>query len=562
MRTTGLRTSGLCSAFVVLAAGLLLSASAGSAVAAKAKRAPGLPPAPVELSDRACPEWGRAGKRTCVGYIWARRFDFRLSPHIVRVGERITATVIDSQKDAPDPNFRHHWRWGTPPEGGELVSCRPRPGVWSLGPPEGRGGTCTWKMTKPVKQWQAASAIVEALGQNFPAEDYYAVIEDEYALSGHVRDLAGKGIEGVRIRITERKKPFRTTTTTTDSGGFYSAFLPKGSYNVHAFGTGALARLQLCAKVVRGAGRECDAAPQVELTSSEEVDFANYLRYLAINVGNVDPRCTSVEYKLCLPQDARDVWRYIRDWRPDVIVMSEVARETQLNSPILPPGWRGICGKSVDRRSGAPAAWNAANASHEHECVAWKTSRVSLVEGSAASAYGRNDQYGQSGALGPTCGYDFTGFRVRLRLDGFSTITAVAIHPDSKNKDCRTEEISRYWTKLADGSLTLIGGDWNTDSDAELQRPGSFIVNFSHGQYWNLFTDHKHYSATYLAGGLKRHLDHAFTNFGGPCTYCGRPYRTENLIHGAALGGYEGHPRADDGKGMDHRQILVDVTSP
>ncbi|BCL40223.1 hypothetical protein [Nostoc sp. MS1] len=69
----------------------------------------------------------------------------------------------------------------------------------------------------------------------------------------------------------------------------------------------------------------------------------------------------------------------------------------------------------------------------------------------------------------PNCNYDFTGFRSKLLLDNKFSITAVAVHPDSGNDRCRTKEISHYWSKLADGSYVIIGGDWNTSSDKELQ---------------------------------------------------------------------------------------------
>ena len=286
------------------------------------------------------------------------------------------------------------------------------------------------------------------------------------------------------------------------------------------------------------------------------------LRYLAINVGNASPQYGCWEYKLCRAQDVQNLRNYISTWKPDVVMLSEVYRAAQLtgtanNGPILPAGYTGVCGASRDRYSGALAAYNAANASHEHECVAWKTSRVTMVAGSAMSAYGRNDSYGQS-----NCSYDFTGFRVNLVLDGTYGITGTAVHPDSGNASCRTEEISRYWAQLAVGANTIIGGDWNTDSDSELQRPGAFKVNYLRGQHWTLANHTNEYSAIYALGLIKRKLDHTFSNFGAACTACGGAYGTASLAYGSALGSYDGHPRADNGAGMDHRQILVDVSLP
>jgi hypothetical protein len=286
------------------------------------------------------------------------------------------------------------------------------------------------------------------------------------------------------------------------------------------------------------------------------------LRYLAINVGNASPQYFCWEYKLCRAGDVQNLRNYIATWKPDVIMLSEVYRASQLtstanNGPILPAGYTGVCGQSRDRYSGAPAAYNAGNASHEHECIAWKSSRVSMVSGSAMSAFGRNDAYGQS-----NCSYDFTGFRANLVLDGAYAVTAVAVHPDASNASCRTEEVSRYWSQLAVGANTIIGGDWNTDLDSELQRPGAFKVNYLRGQHWMLVNHPEEYSAIYALGLVKRKLDHTFSSFGAPCTGCGGAYGTVNLTYSSALGSYDGHPRADNGEGMDHRQILVDVTVP
>lgn len=283
------------------------------------------------------------------------------------------------------------------------------------------------------------------------------------------------------------------------------------------------------------------------------------LRYLAVNTGNASIQYGCDEYKLCREQDVRHLREYIAAWQPDVVMLSELARGNQLlgtgvHGPVLPPGYQGVCGESRDRTTGELAAPDAPNASHEHECIGWKSSRLSLIAGSTQSAYGRNDDYGKK-----HCSYDFTGFRARLLLDGQYEITAVAVHPNSQVADCRLDEIARYWSELADGERTIIGGDWNTEDRDELQVPSGFRVNFSAGQHWDLAKHDDEWSAVYALGLYGRHLDHAFSNFGQPCTNCGALYGTVDLALGSALGGYDGHPRADAGEGMDHRQMLVDL---
>jgi len=299
-------------------------------------------------------------------------------------------------------------------------------------------------------------------------------------------------------------------------------------------------------------------APAATQTAGEPAGIP--LRYLAMNVGNGSPLYGCWKFKLCREEDVRHVREYIDAWQPDVILLSEVYRAAQLTGtevfgPILPAGYDGICGQSRDRFTGKLASWYADNASQEHECVAWKTSRLSYVEGSALSAYARNDDYGKR-----YCRYDVTGFRVRLLLEGTTTITAVAVHPNSTSAACRTDEIGRYWRDLAGNDpAVIIGGDLNTNRDEELQVAERFQVNYSRGLHWGVAAHAGEYTSIYLGGLIKRQIDHAYSSFGQPCTSCGAIYGTEDLSYGSVLGGYDGHPRADAGAGLDHRQILVDM---
>ena len=297
------------------------------------------------------------------------------------------------------------------------------------------------------------------------------------------------------------------------------------------------------------------------------------LRYLAINAGNVSYRyCRDFEYKLCTRDTADRLRNYISTWQPDVIMISEVYRATQLKGmaldrngndrggPILPDGYDGVCGESRNRFTHALADWDASNASHEHECIAWKVSRVSMIPGTAHSEYGRNDTPHYQNL----CDYDFTAFGVRLRLANSVSINAVAVHPDSGPSACRVEEIGRYWAYWgSSGIKTIIGGDWNTDDPVELQVPThrgfGNPPNYSLGQHWNIAYHPNEYTAFYQWPLTDKKLDHSYSNFGLACTNCGHYYGTADLIYGSALGGYDSHPPADGTGGMDHRQILVDM---
>lgn len=285
-------------------------------------------------------------------------------------------------------------------------------------------------------------------------------------------------------------------------------------------------------------------------------DSAYYpLRCLGINIGNVGFNCW--ESKICEQPVVTNLRNYIQSWNPDIIMISEVYKRTQLdstefNGPLLPAGYSCDCGKSINRNDSLPAGWDAADASHEHECIAWKTALFTVVPNSSKTVYGRNDSYGLQ-----NCNYDFTGHSVRLLYKGVDTITPVSIHPNSTYPQCRTYEIANYWEELCASPKTVIAGDWNTDIASELQVPTAFKTIFSKGYYWDLHYASGDYSHSTFLGS--RHLDHAYANFAEPCTNCGNVYGTGNLQYGAALGGYNNHPRADGGSGMDHRQILFDM---
>jgi len=209
---------------------------------------------------------------------------------------------------------------------------------------------------------------------------------------------------------------------------------------------------------------------------------------------------------------------FIATFQPDIILFAEMYRASQINTtdihgPVLPEGYTGLCHQSIDRNTGEVVAYNAPNSSHEHECVAWRDSRLSLIPGSAKSVFGRNDEYGMQ-----NCNYDFTAFGVDLLFEGKLNITAVAVHPDSEYTECRDYEIAEYWKTWGNNPNAIIGGDWNAgrncylfecfDTSSELQKPSNFLINYSVGQHWNLYNDTTaEPTAVYLDGAITRWLD-------------------------------------------------------
>lgn len=294
-----------------------------------------------------------------------------------------------------------------------------------------------------------------------------------------------------------------------------------------------------------------------------------------MNVGNAGDTCW--ESKLCVPSVVASLRSFISTYSPDILLLAEVMHAGQLQSteaggPLLPEGYAASCDVS-EFRTGAAASWNASGASHEHECVAWKISRIRALQNESASLRGLNDTFGAS-----HCHYDFTAHAVPLILPSGALLTAVAVHPDSQQKECRVAEIASYWTYLATNASRLtssfiIGGDWNAgrrcvldvcmNSSAELQIPAGTRTAYSLGQYWTLHNDGDAApTAVYMAGTVREWLDHVFVQgdfISGPCTECGAFYNSTSLPWGAVVAGYDGVPRADGGSGCDHRAVLLDM---
>lgn len=310
-----------------------------------------------------------------------------------------------------------------------------------------------------------------------------------------------------------------------------------------------------------------------------------HLRYLAINVGNVAFECRSYEFKLCTPEVGDRVRNYIGTWQPDVVLLSEVLDEPQLDrvlrdsditstgsttsnlgGPLLPPelGYAHVCHSSIDRDTGEvhdQHPLDDKNASHRHECVAWRKDRFTLS--SAAHVFGAN-----SPALRSKCNYDFTAQAATLRVndsdDGSGKpieLTGVAPHPASDSEDpaCRKDMIGRMWKELASKPRVFVGGDFNTGDAAELQVPPAFHVNYSHGLHFGTQHTGEYTAWYYVRGGFA--FDHAFASFGRACTDCGKHHggSEQDLALGSVVGDWDGHPHAAK-PGLDHRQILVDLT--
>ena len=241
--------------FLVLAlaaAAVVASVSvSGQSAAPAPKRAPSLGPPPKKIDVQSC----HGLVQGCVDDVWGGNFEIKVSPHVVRVGEVMTATVTDGT-DA----YGHSWTWGNTPIGATAIKCSPPLGTWTKAPSSGH---CSYRMTASTAGWSAIGATVNPLGQSYTDEDYYAVLADSSLLHGHVRDADGKGIARARVGLVG---PSGDLFATTSSTGYYDAILKKGIYTVSV----SVGEGKVCATYLA----PCANPTKVNLVTDKEVDFA------------------------------------------------------------------------------------------------------------------------------------------------------------------------------------------------------------------------------------------------------------------------------------------------
>jgi hypothetical protein len=184
-------------ALVMLAAVGLLAAAAPEPASAAG---PQLGPKPARCGV-GC--WGRTGDILSVSYL----ADVTVEPLIARPGERLTATVV------PMHEALAGWTW-------PVRGCKPNTAV------------CRWKAGAPGRRWQRlrmswSNPIGFAL-----TEAVYAVVgKNDAVLHGYVRDRAGDGVGGIRLRVS-RIGARDAVTVTTGGDGYYSALVQPGRHSV------------------------------------------------------------------------------------------------------------------------------------------------------------------------------------------------------------------------------------------------------------------------------------------------------------------------------------------
>lgn len=215
---------------------LLLALAVWPAAADASSRANTLGPAP-EQAD--CLTYHVEG-RGCY-YDIGCNLEYTISPHIARVGDKITGTASYS------PCFHFGWGWTGAPPGTKVVECTPPD------PGQATAGTCTYEATGSTNGWRPGTeshGTTAASGVFFGAAlfcctigryvdgDYLAVLgPDEEAIDGFARDHDGEPLEGytVFIRGTTASGEDVDVFAEGDDTGYYNAILERGEYTVSAY---------------------------------------------------------------------------------------------------------------------------------------------------------------------------------------------------------------------------------------------------------------------------------------------------------------------------------------
>ena len=158
---------------------------------------------------------------------------FEISPKVVHAGEWLTASF------SPDyDSVKWDWPWPNCPD--NAPTCRFR------SPSGGTGGWTVFTMSFPSRYGTGVEG------------DFYAALEQEYGITGYVRDAEGKAVAGASVSIAGKGG----RNTKTNANGFYHAEVPKGTYTVASSGFCVVGK------------PDCPRFATVKTPGSRRVDFA------------------------------------------------------------------------------------------------------------------------------------------------------------------------------------------------------------------------------------------------------------------------------------------------
>ena len=241
------RVPGVGAVAVVAALGITVAPAVAAASGHRSRPFASLPhlgPAPVRCqlgTDPNCPQYTAGTNYT----VESTCGSVNISPHIVNVGQTVTATETETVRQC-------RVQWGSPP--GRLISgCKN--GVYNVINPQDvqtvvpPSGNCVWKATGASSyppdakapgggwdQWEIGYCAF--VGCAALASDFYYVLPHKRAISGTVysgaTDVAGNRV-GLANAVVQISGP-SSGTAATNATGFYNALVDPGTYTVHVAG--------------------------------------------------------------------------------------------------------------------------------------------------------------------------------------------------------------------------------------------------------------------------------------------------------------------------------------
>jgi endonuclease/exonuclease/phosphatase family metal-dependent hydrolase len=280
-------------------------------------------------------------------------------------------------------------------------------------------------------------------------------------------------------------------------------------------------------------------------------DGADSFSILTANVGNVDPRCLPLVFKLCRNDVEARIAASIQSLSPDVVALQETLPPSNCTS-LMALDTGNVCSNSSDipqiRRLLGDAYTIVCESRNSYECIAVHQD-AGGIRGCGQGELCHTDRIDEQPE---GCRPNVAIMGATLEIQG-RTFDIINAHPESRSPECRNASIIQIFTDVGDGiglvreEHALIVGDLNMDPwrDDELSV-----------QTWNSFVGAPETHPYYYHSGMAEHDPQYFT-LEYPTFSRTYDHVVSNFLEGTTLvlGESPGTYRLDGGSGMDHRAV-------
>jgi hypothetical protein len=278
---------------------------------------------------------------------------------------------------------------------------------------------------------------------------------------------------------------------------------------------------------------------------------ADHFTILTANVGNVDPRCLPLVFKLCRNDVEAQIAASILSLSPDVVALQETLPTSNCTS-LMALDAGNVCSNSSDipqiRRLLGDAYTIVCDSRNSYECIAVHQD-AGGIHGCGQGELCLTDRIDEQ-PEGCRPNVAIMGATLEIKGRTFDIINA---HPESRSAECRNESLIQIFADVRDGvglvreKHALIVGDLNMDpwrdDDLSVQTWKSFVGSpETHPYYYHSgMAEHNPPYFTLEYPTFSRTYDHVVSNF----------LEGTTLV----LGESPGTSRLDGGLGMDHRAL-------